>query len=84
MIRNIDRFVTAFFAIFIFYISFVSYRNDDYIWASLLAILASYLLIASIIPHKFVTEEITGNLFIELIRLIFEVFFRIVINIFSH
>jgi len=84
MIRNIDRFVTAFFAIFIFYISYLSYNNNAYIWASLLVILASYLLIASIIPHRFVTEEITGNLFIELIRLIFEVFFKIIINIFSH
>jgi len=84
MITNIDRWITAIFSIFIFYLSYLSYTNNSYIGASILALLASYLLVASIIPHRFITEEVTGNLLIELIRFLFEIIIRVIAKIISH
>jgi len=80
---RIQRIITFFVGIFIILISIKVYSNDDIVFAIILFVVGLYIVIAALIPHQTVVDEVSvepmGYLFVTLpLRIIGKIIEKII------
>ncbi|MCO4844737.1 MAG: hypothetical protein KC427_01810 [Sulfurovum sp.] len=84
-----QRIITFLFGVLALFICYFTVQSDNpvirYGLTTFIFLYGVYVIIASVIPDKKATQKISDNVLGELFyRIVFEIPFRVIINLFTH